>query len=234
MALKPVSAKPWSPEQRESEIDKVVAGFVTTGPTYQAIYRALIEHLFPPGSGLPGPVLTRQDMRDAVHSVKPGYKDVFRRVRELQGEEGLHGLVKEKTKYQLQHLAIAQKREPRKPLKASTGRKIALAQGSRCTVCGQPIVVNGDTIHVDHRVPRDRGGNSHESNLQVLCAACNVSKSSSCSGCKLPCQVCPWAFPEQYKLPRLRSDVILRLNDLARKSNRSVDEITNEILDKNL
>ena len=163
MTLKPVSANKWSLEQRAGEIDKVCAGFVAPGAANREIYRALIEHLFPPGSGLPGPVLTRQNMREAVHSIKPGYKDVFRRVRELQGEEGLHGLIKDKTKYQLQHLAIAQKREPRKAVKGSIGRKIALAQGSRCTVCGQPIVVNGDTIHVDHRVPRNRGGNSHDS-----------------------------------------------------------------------
>ena len=109
MTLKPVSKNRWSDEERQREIDKVCDGFVAPGAANRQIFRMLIEGLFPPGAGLPGPVLSREDMHKAVHKIKPGYKDVFRRVRELQGEEGFHGLVKDRSKYQLQHLGIAGK-----------------------------------------------------------------------------------------------------------------------------
>jgi len=171
-------------------------------------------------------------MYAAVHRIKPGYKDVFRRVRELQGEEGLHGLVKDKTTYQLQNLAIKRKREPRKAISPAAGREIALNQGSRCAICGTVIVVNGDPVHVDHRIPRDRGGPNEISNYQVLCASCNVAKSSACSGCDLTCQTCPWAYPEKYRMPRIRHDIIHRLNEMAQRRNRNVDDLTNEIIDK--
>ena len=228
------SRNSWSDEQRQQEIDKICRGFVCPSNANKQYYRALLECLFPPNSGIPGPVLTRDDLRSAVEAVKPGYKDVFRRVRELQGEEGLHGLIKHGARYQLQHTAISAKREPRRALSKSLGRKIALAQGSRCTVCGAAVSTNGGRIDIDHRVPRVRGGTTYEGNLQVLCTSCNVSKSTQCSGCSLDCNTCGWAFPEQYRPIKLRSDIILRLHSEARDHNRSVDELANELIDEAL
>ena len=228
------SRKAWSAEQRAREIEKICTGFVAT-PSNRAIYKILLECVFPPGSGVPGPVVSRDDLRAAVEATKPGYKDVFRRVRELQGEEGLDGLVKEGSRYQLQHTAIGQKREPRRAISAKAGREIAISQGSRCTVCGEPVAVNGERrIDVDHRVPRKRGGTSYAGNLQVLCANCNIAKSTQCSGCALNCQTCGWAFPERYRPVKLRPDIVLRLHDLARDANRSTDDLANELLDRAL
>jgi len=232
--LKRPSPRAWREDQRAAEIEKVCNGFVTPGKANREIYRVIIECLFPPGSGMPGPVKTRDEIRRSVDAIKPGYKDVFRRVREMQGEEGLHGLVKEGTQYQLQHTAVSAKREPRRPIPASVGRSIAISQGSRCTICGGPISINGGRIDVDHRVPRLRGGTSYEGNLQVICATCNNSKSTQCSNCVLDCNTCGWAFPERYRPVRLRPDVVLRLHRLANEQNRTADDIANELLEKAL
>ena len=77
--------------------------------------------LWPAGHGIPGPVLTEDDVRRAVDAFRhengePPYKDVFRRMRELQGEEGFTSIRKEGTRYQLQSLDVSQKREPRAQL----------------------------------------------------------------------------------------------------------------------
>ena len=223
--------KPFPEDVRLREIEKVCAGFVAPGPANRQIYRALLECVLPPGAGLPGPVVTRDDLRDAVQAIKPGYKDVFRRVRELQGEEGLTGLVKWGSRYQLQHLALEAKREPRKAISPTLARKIALAQGSRCTVCGAPLELDGK-IDVDHRVPRKRQGTTYEGNLQVLCRTCNIEKSTQCSGCDLPCETCGWAFPEKYRPLKLSPSIILRVNALAGEKSRPSDDLANELLDK--
>jgi ATP adenylyltransferase len=53
--------------------------------------------------------------------------------------------------------------------------------GKRCELCG---VADGDAnyeerlpLHVDHIVPRSKGGSNDLDNLQVLCRACNLGKS---------------------------------------------------------
>lgn len=225
--------KPLPESRRTREIEKIVAGFVAPGAANRAIYQALLECVLPPGAGLPGPVVTRADLRAAVQAIKPGYRDVFRRVRELQGEEGLTGLVKHKTRYQLIHLAVGAKREPRKPVSLTVAREVALEQGSRCTVCGSPLELHGK-IDVDHRVPRQRQGTTYKGNLQVLCRSCNIAKSTQCSNCDLPCQTCGWAYPERYRPIKLSPDVVLRINALAQDSNRPADELANELLDRAL
>jgi len=52
--------------------------------------------------------------------------------------------------------------------------------GKRCELCG---VAEGDSryedrlpLHVDHIVPRSKGGSNEIENLQVLCRACNIGK----------------------------------------------------------
>lgn len=233
--LRSPSRRPLSDKQRTAQIDKVCAGFVAPGAANRTIYRIILERLLPPGAGLPGPVVSQREIRAAVDAAyKQGYKDVFRRMRELQGEEGLSGISQFGNNYQLVHLAVGAKREPRKAISKAATLDIALEQGGRCTVCGAPIATEDSTIEADHRVPRRRGGTSARMNLQVICVACNNAKSTQCSNCTLDCNTCGWAFPEQYRPVKLSPEIILRLNAYARERNQDVDQLANELLDRAL
>lgn len=46
--------------------------------------------------------------------------------------------------------------------------------GYRCQMCG--ATSRTSQLHLDHKVPRAKGGSDEESNLWVLCQACNLSK----------------------------------------------------------
>lgn len=46
----------------------------------------------------------------------------------------------------------------------------------RCRACGLSVA-DGAILHVDHIQPVSKGGGSEESNLQTLCASCNLGKS---------------------------------------------------------
>ncbi|MEQ8790255.1 MAG: HNH endonuclease [Pirellulaceae bacterium] len=46
----------------------------------------------------------------------------------------------------------------------------------RCQLCGR-TQEEGVKLHVDHKVPRAKGGSNEDSNLWTLCEACNLGKS---------------------------------------------------------
>jgi hypothetical protein len=53
----------------------------------------------------------------------------------------------------------------------------------RCTLCGRsPATTVGAELHVDHIVPRVRGGDNSLGNLRALCSQCNLGKSASIEG----------------------------------------------------
>ena len=147
--------RPFTLEQRQQQIDAICNGFVAPGAANKRIYRVILECLFPSGSGVPGPYVSEQEIRDAVNAnYREGYQDVFRRMRELQGEEGVNGIIKQGRRYQLTHLAVGQKREPRTRISQDIALEIALAQGNRCTVCNGPVALDGAAaVDPDHRVP---------------------------------------------------------------------------------
>jgi hypothetical protein len=51
-----------------------------------------------------------------------------------------------------------------------------LKRDRRCRLCG--VGPNESVLHVDHVIPRSRGGSNEINNLQVLCQACNLGKSN--------------------------------------------------------
>jgi hypothetical protein len=124
---------------------------------------------------------------------------------------------------------------PRRPVSIAVKSQILTEQGYRCANCGNPINVGSVAkFDPDHRVPRLRGGGNERENLQSLCSACNNNKSSQCSNCNVECQTCPWAYPETYRAPLLRPDVIARLNENARARNMDVSVYADELLKRAL
>lgn len=208
---------------RETWIQEVYQGFVSPSQANKLYYRVLLEELWPPGHGIPGPLVKEDELRESIerfrknqHSGDTPYKpyvDVFRRLRELQGEEGLTGVGREGKTYQLIHLSLSEKRVPRIKLTDMDWQKILENHYFKCPVCGrsEPEI----RFQQDHRVPRIRGGGNEFNNWQPLCDECNNFKSTSCRGCELDCNVCSWAFPNRFAPLRLSSDNIQKLRQSA-------------------
>jgi hypothetical protein len=202
-------------------------------PANKAIYGMLLEMLWPPGHGIPGPHVSEKAIRqlldqDRLKIGKKPYVDPFRRMRELQGEEGFTCIIKEGSHYQLQHLDVGPKREPRqKPLPADW-KKIKANSANRCSHCGkqEPDI----KLSPDHRVPRSRGGDNSLANWQPLCEQCNNLKSSACSGCNLNCRVCSWAYPETYKPIVISDDNKELIRREAEKLKISQADFANKVL----
>jgi hypothetical protein len=47
-----------------------------------------------------------------------------------------------------------------------------------CCSCGRTVKEHGITLHVDHILPRSKGGTDNRENLQALCMKCNIGKSN--------------------------------------------------------
>jgi 5-methylcytosine-specific restriction endonuclease McrA len=222
-----------SAEARKQWLDKASRDFVSPSESNKAYYTVILEELWPAGHGIPGPIRTENDLRAAIDryrgaSGKDPYKDVFRRVRELQGDEGFKSINKEGTRYQLTSLQVSVKREPRAKPPAQLWRSIKSKADYRCSHCGaqEPDV----KLSPDHRVPRDRGGSNADSNWQPLCKQCNILKSSACQGCQLNCYVCSWAYPETYKPITLSDDNKEQIRRAAEKAGLHQSDLVNQVL----
>ena len=222
-----------SESRREKWLADAATGFVSTTPINKVYYSVILGALWPPGHGIPGPVLTEDDIRAAIdaHNRAMGkgpYKDPFRRMRELQGEEGFTAIIKEGNRYQLQSLQLSQKREPRAKLSNSEWKKLKEIYGNKCASCGrqEPDV----KLSPDHKVPRSRNGSNDPGNWQPLCEQCNNIKSNACQGCELNCHVCCWAFPEEYKQLIISDDNKELTKRAADKLKMSQSELVNIIL----
>lgn len=224
-----------SAEIRAQWLATVAANFVTPNEANRAYYLAVLEFLWPEGHGIPGPHRTEDEVRAVIdakrRSLKPGakaYLDPFRRKREMQGEEGLVGIVHVGRVLQLVSLGIAPKRIPRTGLKSDLWQLVLDRDKHACTVCGR----SGDEadLQQDHRVPRLRGGSSELENWQPLCGECNNHKSTMCRNCEQDCQRCPWAFPERNGLIRVSPDNIVTARSLAKDRGVDVHEMVNELL----
>ena len=239
----------FSAGSRDAVIVAICNGFVAPSKANKAIYRYILETLWPSGSGLPGPVVGRDELRAGVNQARrragatDDYLDVFRRLRELQGEEGLLGLQKVGSSYQLVHAEVAPKRIPRKHIPDATWAEVLSKSSNACRVCREPAGSSGpSTLVPDHRVPRSRLNEAaystvsvdSASNLQPLCQNCNTHKSVSCRGCQADCYSCPWAFPESNPLVTLRGELLQTLAHLADKQGTTVQVFVEDLLKRYL
>jgi hypothetical protein len=56
-------------------------------------------------------------------------------------------------------------------------RIVEARAGQRCEYCRMHQALQGATFHIEHIVPRSRGGPAHPSNLAFACPGCNLHKS---------------------------------------------------------
>jgi len=208
---------------RDEWLKSAVKGFVAPSRANRKYYKAILTALWPKGHGIPGPLVDEKDIRKAVDKARgKRYVDTFRRMRELQGEEGFKGIIKDGTKYQLTDLTISEKRVPRIHLGDQDWATVLEAYGCRCAVCGR--TPEEKRFQQDHKVPRLRGGGDNIENWQPLCDECNNFKSSSCRDCHLDCQQCCWAHPEHYKPIRLPGELVKNVREFSEKAGCDPDE----------
>lgn len=62
----------------------------------------------------------------------------------------------------------------------ATRQRIQVRDGSVCADCGKLWVSGRD--HVDHDVPRERGGSDEDSNLRLRCIECHKAKTAAEAG----------------------------------------------------
>ena len=168
-----------------------------------------------------------------IHHFEQGkpYLDVFRRVRELQGEEGFLGIVKQGNQYQLIDTNIYPKKTPRSHLSGESWGRVLAYYHNICAACGNPPDEAG--FQQDHKVPRSRGGTDALANWQPLCDSCNNIKSTACRGCKEDCSKCSWAYPEYYRPVKIQGSVLRSLNQYADAHGKDATALVTEwILEK--
>ncbi|MGD9725277.1 MAG: HNH endonuclease [Nitrospiraceae bacterium] len=75
-----------------------------------------------------------------------------------------------------------------RPLHGAERRKIYERDGKHCVECSTPVKLfrrqvsflsKYSVAHVDHILPRARGGQNHDSNLRLLCERCNESRGAA-------------------------------------------------------
>ena len=224
MPLQTPNLHPTEGQNRQEWIDSVVAGFVSPSKKNKEYYKVILETLWPEGHGIPGPYVEESKIREAINLYRgTPYVDTFRRVRELQGEEGLLGIVKGGNKYQLIDLTVSEKRIPRTHLNASDWSTVLSRYGGVCAACGRTQSEKG--FQQDHKVHRLRGGGDDLENWQPLCDECNNFKSTACRDCQLDCFTCCWAFPEKYKPINIPGHLIEKLRTYADKTGTDPNKL---------
>ena len=233
LLLPPAFGLTHSDEARLAWLDSSESSFVAPGEANRRIFRQILEELWPVGHGLPGPHISQERIRAVIDNARAltgdaPYRDPFRRVRELQGEEGFTSIVKEGVRYQLQSQVTRPKREPRAKPSKQLWNSLLNKFDFRCAHCGgqQPDV----RLSPDHKVPRSRGGSNDDENWQPLCEQCNNLKSSACQGCGLLCTVCSWAYPAEFKAIRIDDNNKEALRRLADKRKEHQSDLANRIL----
>jgi hypothetical protein len=70
--------------------------------------------------------------------------------------------------------------EPKLSLSGSHHRRISrliARDGPKCYLCG--CTLDRSQYHIEHIIPRSKGGTNHPSNLAVACVPCNYTKGDS-------------------------------------------------------
>ena len=55
-------------------------------------------------------------------------------------------------------------------------KEVLVRDGFKCVWCGRSPGIHGIVLHIDHKIPLAKGGETTLDNLQVLCDLCNLGK----------------------------------------------------------
>lgn len=150
-ALLPPNPVPNALVDRDEWINHAIDGFITKSQSNREIYGVILKTLWPKGHGIPGPIIDRESIRSAVDAAKgKPYLDVFRRLRELQGDEGFLGIIKQGSQYQLIDLNIYPKKTPRTHLSDDKWALVLAHYKNACAACGNLPDEKG--FQQDHKV----------------------------------------------------------------------------------
>lgn len=218
-------------------LEAICDGFVCTSKTNRKYYRVILTMLWPKDDIFPGPRTPAEDIRKAIDrfrrhqdpNAKP-YQDPFRRVIELQMEEGLVGLRTIGSTYQLVSPEVGTKLAPRIHLKAVDWEPVLSRYHGGCAICSNP----DGKLCQDHKVPRTRGGGNELANWQPLCTRCNNRKQKLCMGCVQDCLTCSLAFPEFYKDVHLDPATVRGINEFATALGEDPGVVANRLIAQQL
>lgn len=78
--------------------------------------------------------------------------------------------------------ALKQRAKNQMRIKNNSGKKrlryqILDRDGRKCVACGRSPKIHGVVLHIDHIIPKSKGGTYDPNNLQTLCTDCNLGKS---------------------------------------------------------
>ncbi|MCF2904645.1 HNH endonuclease [Octadecabacter sp. CECT 8868] len=127
-----------------------------------------------------------------------GQKYFDRRTRELRDELGCDietQHIDGEHHYRLKSNLLTQA-NPRAYLSSAEKKKLFIAAGNQCAICGKQTSAGVRGLQADHKTPLIRGGTNDLGNWQAICNDCNVSKRRACQGCNETCSSCSWAFPD--------------------------------------
>jgi hypothetical protein len=123
------------------------------------------------------PVCVAQ-VRCTVHYTSPKGQNSYFRYFEWNFEGLRSGLTEMKQIRQAQSTATFLHQQERNRMSASLRYRVLSRDNNTCQSCGATPQTHGVSLHVDHIVPVSMGGKTVMSNLQTLCAHCNLGKSN--------------------------------------------------------
>ena len=126
---------------------------------------------------LKAPICAAQ-VRCFVRYTSPKGQNSYSRGLEWNFERLRSGLAEMKQIQQAQSTATFLRQQERNRMSPSLRYRVLSRDNSCCTRCGATPQTHGVSLHVDHIVPVSMGGKTEMTNLQTLCAPCNLGKSN--------------------------------------------------------
>jgi 5-methylcytosine-specific restriction endonuclease McrA len=119
--------------------------------------------------------LSEGEMRAALHLPSEEQVQFGRRRRDLHY---YHRIAKKRIGRKVVYIYVGPREQPLDAAPISSRLKALAfhAAHGRCRMCGRTIEKHGITLVVDHKIPREWGGKTEESNLWAICEECNHGK----------------------------------------------------------